>query len=177
MEFRVASGVDTDSLVLPSETGTFDGAYSSFALSYERDLESVRRTLARAVRPEGLAVLALMNRCCAIEFAISAVALRPALAWRRLATATRHKVGEVDVLVYPRSAWEAARIFAPSFRLVSLRALPALVPPYYFNRPLKRWPALLEALERVDPVLCPVPIFRLVGDHTIITLRRNFPAD
>ena len=163
---------DVGSLLADEPTGSFDGAYSSFALSYESDLDAVRAPLARLVRPNGLLVVAAMNRTCLPEWALSVLLLRPSLSGRRLQPSTLHKVGPVHTVVYSRTPNALVNGFAPDFSLRGLRALPAILPPHYANRPLRRWPSLMDALERIDKRVAGFPLIRGLGDHTVAVLGR-----
>lgn len=152
--------------------GSFGGAYSSFALSYEPALGSVQGALARLLRPGSYFLLAAVNRVCLSELLIATVALRPSLAGRRLRTSSPHKVGRVRTRIFCRTPLELSRSFRPQFAQDRIWALPAILPPHYMNRPFERWPSLVDILERVDLLVRSKPLFRTLGDHTVIRLRR-----
>ena len=151
----------------------FDGAYSSFALSYEVDLEPVVDGLTRLVRPGGSLVVALMNRICAIEYLAASAALRPAVAGRRLAARIPHKVGGMTTEVFSRTVFEVTRLLKNSFELLDFRAVPAVLPPPYLNRIMRRLPSLTAILEYVDPKIAKFPLIRALGDHTLFKFRRR----
>ena len=159
-------------LAAPSAT-RFEGAYSHFALSYEPDLRPVREAVASLVVRGGHLLVASMNRYCAAEWLVAVALLSPHLAGRRLRDGTTHKVGDVDTRIYPRSTSELARGFAPDFILEDVRALPALLPPHYANRALRRWPALLDIAMRIDPSVSRRRPFRTLGDHVLCGFRRT----
>jgi ubiquinone/menaquinone biosynthesis C-methylase UbiE len=160
---------------LLSEFGdaSFHGAYSSFSLSYERDLNRMRDGLVRLLRPEGLLMMAVMNRFCATELVIATVALHPSLAGRRLSPVIAHKVGTVSTEVFSRTVAEVKHVFAGFFDLLQVRALPAFLPPPYMNRILRRFPSIIDILERVDPAAAKLPLVRCLGDHTLFKFRRG----
>lgn len=160
--------------VLASESeNAFDGAYSSFALSYEKDLGEVRQTLARLLRPGATLLVASMNRLSAVEWVMAMASLHPQLAGRRLRPWTVHKVGTVQTRLYCRTPFELRRAFQPGFRVEKSRALPALLPPHYANRVLRRWPGLLDTIEKVDSRVASFALFRSIGDHNVIWMRRT----
>jgi ubiquinone/menaquinone biosynthesis C-methylase UbiE len=152
---------------------SFDGAYASFSLSYERDLSSVSEGLAPWIRSGGQFVVAAMNRVCGAELAAAFLSGHPGLAGRRLAARTLHKVGEVATPVFPRTMRDIAEAFREHFVLEQGRALPAILPPPYFNRMLGRWPALVEVLARMDPYVGTLPVVRSLGDHNLLRFRRR----
>jgi ubiquinone/menaquinone biosynthesis C-methylase UbiE len=152
---------------------SFHGAYSSFSLSYERDLNQVRDSLARLLKPGGSLIVTLMNRLCATEFAIATVALHPSLAGRRLSPIIAHKVGAVSTEVFSRTVAEVKRVFARFFDLREVRALPAALPPPYLNRIVRRFPSMIDMLEKIDPASGRLPLVRYLGDHSLFKFRRT----
>jgi SAM-dependent methyltransferase len=152
---------------------TFDGAYASFSLSYERDLSSVSDALAPWIRPGGGFVVAAMNRVCGAELAAAFVSGHPRLAGRRLGEQTLHKVGEYATPIFPRTIREIVEAVREHFVLEDGRALPAILPPHYSNRLLGRWSAVLELLARMDPHLGALPLVRALGDHNLLRFRRR----
>lgn len=160
-------------LLSRSKEAFFDGAYSSFALSYEPDLGPVRDALRRFVRPGGILLLAIMNRTCAVEYAIATITIRLSIAGRRLSPSTRHKVGTVTTEVFARTVPEVHRVFSRAFKLIEIRAIPALIPPAYMNRVTRRAPSLLDMLMRIDPLFARLPLWRALGDHTLFSYRRR----
>jgi len=173
VSFRVGYARELSALIPSSEDGGFDGGYSSFALSYEEDLSRVVDALARLIRPGGMFLAALMNRVCGAECTIAMASLHPSLAGRRLRDRTTHKVGTVQTWVHCRTPREIGQAFRPGFEVVRRRGLPVLLPPHYTNRPLRRWPALVDAIEKIDLRAVGWPIFRDVGDHSVLWMRRH----
>jgi len=163
-------------LVSGIATLPFDGAYSSFALSYETNLELVSEALARYIKPGGFFLAALMNRVCAAEGLLAIGTLHPSIAGRRLAPITRHKVGQVDTSIIARTVHEVNRVFNPFFKLVDLRGLPVVLPPAYLNRLTRRFPGVMELAEQIDAKTARLPILRGLGDHTLFKFRRRHAA-
>jgi len=172
VKFAQGHARDIDRLLGGEPDGSYDGAYSSFALSYEQELTRVRRALSRLVRPAGSFLVAATNRLCLAEWAVAMASLHPSFSGRRLAANTLHNVGGSQTRIYCRTPGRLAGAFAPDFLPERTWALPAILPPHYMNRPLKRWPSLVDILERIDPAVSGLPIVRAFGDHTVIRLRR-----
>ena len=156
-----------------TESLRFDGAYASFALSYEPKLEPVSEALAALVRPGGFFLTALMNRICMMEALLAMGTLHPSIAGRRLAPETPHKVGAVSTLVIARTVSQVKRVFDPFFEMTDERALPSIVPPAYVNRMTRKLPGLMDLLERIDSRTSRLPILRTLGDHTLFKFRRR----
>jgi len=171
VKFAQGHARDIDSILGGEPDGSYDGAYSSFALSYERDLTTVRRALGRLLRPGRPFLVAATNRLCLAEWTVAMASLHPSFSGRRLGADTPHKVGRTQTRIYCRTPRQLAGAFAPDFLPERMWALPAVLPPHYMNRPLKRWPSLVDILERIDPAVSGLPIARAFGDHTAIRLR------
>jgi len=151
----------------------FDGAYASFSLSYERDLQPVSQALAPWIRPNGRLVIATMNRLCGTELAAAILSGHPRLAGRRLSERTLHKVGQYATPVFPRTTREVVKSVSHHFVFEDVRALPAILPPHYANRALARWPMVLDMLSELDPHLGMLPLLRWLGDHNLVRFRRR----
>jgi len=173
LRFHVGYARDAAAVLSREDNPHFDGGFSSFALSYEEDLEKVRAGLVEHIKPGGVFLAAVMNRLSGIEWTIAMASLHPSLSGRRLARATRHKVGNVQTTVYCRSPRQLSHAFSPGFTLERIRGLPVVLPPHYANRPLRRWPTLLEALSRIDARVGGWPLLDELGDQTVVWLRRT----
>lgn len=173
VRFLVGSAAELGTLLTDEADGAFDGAFSSFALSYEGSLPQVVQALTRLIRQGGTLITSSMNRLSGMEWTLALASLHPQWAGRRLRHDTLHKVGAARTKVYCRTPSEMARAFHPGFRVVRRRALPALLPPHYANRPLLRWPGLLEAVEKVDSRVAGWPLVRDLGDHNVLWMLRE----
>ncbi len=174
LQFLVGGGAD----LTRNQTGisrdlAFDGAYASFSMSYEADLPSISEALGARVRPNGRLLIAAMNRLCGVELAVALLSGHPKLAGRRLAAHTLHKVGDFATPVYPRTTRELVDAFRGNFVLEDARALPAVLPPHYANRLLRRWGPVMTILMGLDPYLSSLPLVRLLGDHNLLRFRRT----
>jgi SAM-dependent methyltransferase len=156
--------------------GSFDGAYSSFGpLNCEPALEPVARGLAQLVRPGGALVLSIINRWCPVEtawFALHGEWNDAARRWGDSVLAAAYPGGPKDVRTWYYSRRDIERAFSPEFRVEHAEALPLLLPPPYLDFLVARFPALFGALERVEPWVARRPVFRDLGDHLLLRLRR-----
>lgn len=141
----------------------FDGAYSSFALSYEPDLRLAARALARALRPGASAVVSVRNRWAAAE---------PWSIPTRFLDRYRHKVGDARIQIRHASLPSCRADFVSAgFLVESVRALPLLLPPPRYGRLVPR--GVARALAQVDGTLAGAPVLRALGDHLLLTVRRR----
>ena len=154
----------------------FDGAYASFgALNCEPDLHAVGQALDRLVRPGGKVVLSVMGRTCLFEIAWYLAHGRPGRAFRRLrggwhAAPVAGRDG-VQVSVPTRYlAVGQLRRAMPSFYVERMMALPLLLPPPYAASLYRRWPRLHRALQPIERCLRGWPLWRRLGDHTVLIL-------
>jgi ubiquinone/menaquinone biosynthesis C-methylase UbiE len=173
VSFQVGYARDLGALLKEEPQGSFDGAYASFALSYEEDLMPVRTALSRLVRPGGFWVLAIMNRMCGVELIAAFLSAHPGMAGRRLRPSTTHKVGAVRTSVFSRTPLEVVKAFAPEFEPIDMQALPAVLPPAYANRVVINGVQLLDLLENIDTRIRTFPVVRSLGDHTVVRFRRT----
>lgn len=173
LSFHVGYSRDLGALLESENPGSYDGAYSSFALSYEADLRPVQEALFRLLRPSAIFLAASMNRMSAMEWMLSFASLQPSRAGRRLRPTTEHKVGEVRTIVYCRTPPQLVHALSPSFSVSRIRGLPVVLPPPYANRPLQPWPSLLGALGRMDARVAGWPVLNYLGDHTVAWFRRS----
>lgn len=153
--------------------GSFDGAYASFSLSYERSLHEFAEGLRYLLRSGAEFQCSVLNRICISEFLISLLSFHPSLAGRRLRDWVSHKVGERHVGIKPYTPAKFLRYFLPSFRLKSLKSFPIVMPPPYLNAIYDPMRTLHDALASLDAVVQRVPPFRFLGDHLHFILEKT----
>ncbi|MBN1936740.1 MAG: methyltransferase domain-containing protein [Anaerolineae bacterium] len=152
--------------------GAFDGAYASFGpLNGEPDLAGIADVLRQLIKPGGRLLVGVMNRFYLWETAWFALRGHPRQAVRRWGGKVLAGVSPSLPVLIPTWYYtprQFARAFA-SFRQVSCRALPLLLPPPYAAY---LWPKLrfLHALERRLASLWP---FNALGDHFLMVLERR----
>lgn len=153
--------------------GTFDGAYSSFALHYERNLEEVPAPLSRLLKPRAPFLCSLYNRQCLMEWLLMAPFLIPEKALRRLEGRMNVTIEDVEATLWSRSPSEVARIFAPRFALVQNWAIPAVLPPPYLQSLVVRAGGARKDWEALDRRVNGVWPFRNLGSATAFLFRRT----
>ncbi len=157
----------------------FDGAALLFgALNYEPRAELVPPQLWRLLRRGGTVVVAARNRWCPWEIAYHLM-VHPSwrLATRRLrASGADTDVGGQRIVMRVFSPRELKRLFAPWFTPVRWRGLSVALPPYMIARFPDRLPRVEAALAAAEPVVARLPVLRGLGDHVLMTLRRNDDA-
>ena len=159
---------------------TFDGAYSNGAvLNMEPDLTRASRGLATCVRPGGHAVLAVANRLSLFELLVYPLLLRPRKAFRKLGASVPIPISREDPgkrYVVPTrflTPKEFVGPFLPAFEVVARRGLQAITPPWNLVEEATRFPAALEALERLEDRFGAGPVLRDVGAISLVVLRRR----
>ena len=145
------------------------------ALNYEPEPDRVPPLLWRLLKPGGRIVAAVRNRICPWEI-IYNLFYHPApeLAFRRLLPdGATTNIGGLTIRMRVYSPGKLARIFRPWFRQESLQGLSVALPPYMIARFHERMPRLERWLGRLEPLISRWPIFRSLGDHFLMVLKRN----
>lgn len=158
----------------------FDGALSNFgALNCVSDLAGLARNLARLLRPGAIVLFCWMGPCCLCEIVWYLGRGSKQKAFRRFGKngvrAILADKAYVDVH-YP-SVKRLARIFAPEFRLRSVRGVGIAVPPSYLEPWARRHPQLLRVCEAADSWVARWPGIRMLGDHVLVRLQRTSSDD
>jgi hypothetical protein len=151
----------------------FDGAFSNFAaLNCVKDLSPIARGLAR-VLPEGAhALLVIFGPFAPGEVAVQLVRGNMRAAFRRMSRgAVPARLGGQQFTVWYPSPREAARAFAPWFRLRSTRGIGVFVPPSAAEPGISGFPRVLGLLEAMDRVVAR-PLAWL-GDHVLLDFVRR----
>jgi SAM-dependent methyltransferase len=154
----------------------FDLVVSNFgAINCVSDLPLLGCKLAAWVKPGGTLALVFMGRFCAWETAYYAARL-DRRAMRRWSGRARASVGResVDVNYWLQS--EVLRALGPSFRLLSVRGVGALLPPSYLFHWVERRPRLFGTLVQWERHTSHIWPLSRVGDHTLFILRRLDPV-
>jgi ubiquinone/menaquinone biosynthesis C-methylase UbiE len=156
-------------------TDSFDGAFSNFgALNCVRDLDLLARNLGILLKPGATALLCLMGPCCLWEISWYLARANPRKAFRRLhrGEVPGRLTKDASVGVYYPSVRKLVRMFAPEFRLQSLKGIGVSVPPSYVEPWANRFPSLLRMGMSVDSVLAHFPGVRALADHILLTFER-----
>ena len=156
---------------------SFDGAISNFGVlncvGFDR-LSSVAQALARTVRPGGRLALCMMGRFCLWETLGYLLRARPGKAFRRLSGRAETSLGaSSDFAVYYPTVAQLRHAFAPEFRVEEFRGVGIFVPPSHLEELARRFPQLVRIFAMADRVLENRPVFRAIGDHRLLILKRR----
>ncbi|HUI65436.1 MAG TPA: class I SAM-dependent methyltransferase [Bacteroidota bacterium] len=150
----------------------FDGAYSNFGgLNCTDALEDVARNLGALLHPGGIFIASVMPRFSLSETAAFLSHLHLRSAFRRLSRGpvmARFHGAHVATYYHSHRAFRSA--FRERFVHLETVGLAVLTPPPNFTRANRR--AGITLLEHLDRWAAPLPLFRVIGDHYAIVLRR-----
>lgn len=162
----------------PVHDDRFDVAYSNFGpLNCVPDLGHTAATLAPLMHPGGHAVFTVIGRWCPWEVAHYARKRR----WSRARVRFLRRVTPVGMNGH--TIW--TRYFTPrefvrewvgdgsEWELVGYEGLSTFVPPPYLTALSERRPKLFARLVRLDARTAAWPVFRNLGDHFLVVLRRR----
>lgn len=165
-------------LLLPEHGARFDVAYSNFGpLNCVPDLGHTAIELGLMMQPGGYAVFTVIGRWCPWEIAHYARKRR----WSRAGVRFRRTITPVGMNGH--TIW--TRYFTPrefvrewlgagcEWELISYEGLSTFVPPPYLTALAERRPQLFQRLVRLDARTAKWPVFRSVGDHFLVVLRRR----
>ena len=76
-------------------------------------------------------------------------------------------------MVYYFSRREIALAFDPDFEIIETYSLNVFSPPPHAWKIATRFPTLTAISERIDDLISHVPLFRSIGDHNVIVLRKR----
>jgi ubiquinone/menaquinone biosynthesis C-methylase UbiE len=171
VEFRV---LPIERLSELSRGRSFDGILSNFAgLNCVRDLVRAAGDFAALVKPGGALFLCVSTRVCIWEILWFLSQEEPKKACRRWPGRARATFGERVVEVHYPTIRHLRTVFAPWFSLRSTIGIGMTVPPSYMEAFVRRHPALLRGMCRVDRLICSWPLFRVLGDHVLLRLERT----
>jgi ubiquinone/menaquinone biosynthesis C-methylase UbiE len=168
--------VPAEEVLSLSTDGPFDGAVSNFgAVNCVSDVGKLARDLARLLKPGASLLLCVIGPSCAWETAWYLLHGKPRKAFRRF-----RRGGEPAKLeggeafnVYYRSVSSMQVLFAPGFRLKSVRGVGVLVPPSYLEPWARRFPRLTRLAAETDKYLGLCPGIRGFADHILLRFERT----
>jgi SAM-dependent methyltransferase len=144
----------------------FDGAFSSFALSYEPSLGTIPEDVWALLRPGAPFFCSIFNRLCLAELVTGAPLLVPRRGFGRLCGVINLSVDRLTVRARSYSNREVLKAFEGRFELAGMCGLPAVIPPHYLHRLLTASGGLRTAWEDLDRRVNSRWPFRLLGSHT-----------
>lgn len=144
----------------------FDGAFSSFALSYDPQLALIPGQVWELLKPSSPFLCSIYNRLCLMEVVLFGPILIPRRGLRRLEGEAILPVDEFQVTVRSYFPSEVTRLFAPRFSLTRTWGIPAILPPHYLQILVRLSGGLRPAWEALDLKLNGKWPFRVLGSHT-----------
>jgi ubiquinone/menaquinone biosynthesis C-methylase UbiE len=154
----------------------FDAIVSNFgALNCVDRLTPLAELSGRWLRPGGTLLLGLLGRSCAWEQAYFVLSRRSQQARRRRGPPpVIVAVAGVDVPTYYHSVAEVRQALGADLTLDAIVGIGVLTPPIYLEPRWSRLPAgLRAAVDLADRLVCRVPPFNRLGDHILLSFRRN----
>jgi len=150
---------------------SFDGVCSNLGgLNCTGRLGSLARDLGRIVKPGGVFIATVMPRFCIWETAAFVARFRWRKAFRRLSRGgTLADLHGGHVLTFYHSPGDFRRAFAPEFEHLKTLGLAIAMPPPNFTRA----GFLTNVMGGVDDLIAGLPLFRSIGDHYSMILRRR----
>ncbi len=161
---------------LGSLRGTvFDGAYSNLGgLNCTDALGSLAAELGVLVRPGGYFIATVMPSFCLWETVSYLARLQWRGAFRRAGRGgTLARLHGGLVRTYYHSPRAFFKNFAADFELIRIVGLAVLLPPPNFARAYALLGPRLRLLESIDGAVAGLPLFRSIGDHYVMVLRRK----
>lgn len=164
-------GVDAETLRIEScdlLNESFDVVLSNFgALNCVEQIQRLRESLARLVRPGGHLAVCVIGRFCAWETIWALLHRQPSKAFRRW---RKSAISSLGIRVFYPSKHRIERAFRPNFALTSWAGIGLAVPPSYVTA----LPAgFLEKLDVIDEHLAHWPVLRAISDHRLFLFRRE----
>jgi ubiquinone/menaquinone biosynthesis C-methylase UbiE len=157
------------------ESNRFDLVLSNFGgLNCTQNLPRVGAQVAAKLKPGGYFVAVIMP-----SFSL----------WETLAYGYRGRIKEAfrrmqpdgietqfygnRFVVYYFSPRKITRAFDPDFEIIETYSLNVFSPPPHAWKIAARFPTLTAISERIDDLISHVPLFRSIGDHNVIVLRKR----
>jgi hypothetical protein len=173
--------IDVSFQVLPTELlgslvneRAFDGVLSNFSgLNCVRDLRQVAHDMATLTKPNATACLVLSTRFCLWEIAYHALHARFRKAVRRWTGKTTATLNGESLTVYYPTVSQIRRAFSGHFELRRVQGIGVFVPPSYLESWVKKHQRLFGYLKRMDRLVSALPVFRVIGDHMLLTFKRK----
>ena len=167
-----ARGVNANVLAieeLQSLAGNYDGAISNFgALNCVFDLGTLRRPLARLIRPGGHLAICVIGRFClweTIHFVSRGQIRKACRRWGGISDSV-----SLGLPVSYPSVREVRRALAPDFSLIRTAGIGVCVPPSYVS---SLTPKLLLRCDAIDRRIAHRRFFRTLSDHRLLVFVRK----
>jgi ubiquinone/menaquinone biosynthesis C-methylase UbiE len=159
-----------------NSSAPFDGALSNFgAVNCVGDIAKLARDLAILLKQRSSLLLCVIGPVCAWETVWYLLHAKPGKAFRRFnrrSVPARLEGGDA-FNVYYRSVRPLQSVFAPHFRLKSIRGIGVTVPPTYVEAWARRFPGIVRLGAIADRYLGSCPGVRGLADHLLLRFERT----
>lgn len=173
VEYRQIANEDLSQLW---DQGPFDGAFSNFAgLNCMADLQPVARDIATMVRPGGKVLICLWSRICLTELVWFLLHGQISKAFRRFSGEAEARIGGLTIKVSYPTVRAVRHAFSPWFHMEARTSIGLFVPPSYVEQWIREHEKIFTRLEQLDHIASGWPMFRDVGDHTLLEFVRCGP--
>ncbi len=155
-------------------TGLFDGCYSTYgALNCEQSLDGIPEAIHSLLNDEGMLVAGVFNKYCMSEGLAYSLSFRPVRALRRLRNPIMEGNSRFCVDVFSYSVPGFSRIFSPYFRTERVIGVPVILPPSDMDGYMTRLSRRFDLLKMVDFKFSTRWPFHSLGDHFLLSMRRE----
>ncbi|MGA3243569.1 MAG: class I SAM-dependent methyltransferase [Bacteroidota bacterium] len=157
------------------ESNRFDLVLSNFGgLNCTRNLPRVGAQVAAKLKPGGYFIAVIMPSFSLWETIAYGYRGRIKEAFRRMKPdGTETQFYGNPFMVYYFSPREVVRAFDPDFEIIETYSLNVFSPPPHAWKIAARFPILTAISERIDDLISHLPLFRSIGDHNVIVLRKR----
>ena len=175
-----APGTDVTFRHLPTEhiaalrsANGFDGVLSNFSgLNCVKDLGATAKALSELVDPGSVLVLCFSTRFCLTEIFYFLLCGEWRKALRRCSGSTTARIGSQRIEIYYPTVYQLRKLFAPYFTLRECTGIGVGIPPSYLDSHVAHRPRLFKFLCLLEHMLAALPLFRVTGDHMLLTFVR-----
>jgi len=157
------------------EANEFDLVLSNFGgLNCTDNLSGVAGQVAARLKPGGYFVAVIMPSFSLWETVAYGYRGRFGEAFRRIrSNGTETQFYGNRFKVYYFTPRKVAHTVAAHFTVIETYSLNVFSPPPHAWRIAARFPGLTAISERIDDLLCHVPLLRSIGDHNVLVLRKK----
>ncbi|EQD59777.1 methyltransferase type 11, partial [mine drainage metagenome] len=154
---------------LKQDIGKFDIIFSSFGYLESSSLEQFLSYAESHLSEEGKIIFTLWNRLGLMDILLSIATLKIGYLGRKLVSSGDITIGRYPLPVHPRLPRNTSK---RNLRLKELSGICVILPPYNYTR---LGCVLLKhgILARLDRILSRVPLFRYLGDFSLLVMARR----
>lgn len=164
---------EVDKVPDASGIASFDGIYSTYgAFNCDPHIDRLPGKLHRLLKPGGILFLGVYNKLCASEILLHAFGMKIGRIFERFRNPVPEGNSRFCVDVFSYSPMYVKRLFSQYFNVVSIEAVPLIIPPSNYVHFMEKLPGN-SVLESLDRRLSKLPFLNVLGDHFLIVLKRK----